>query len=717
MNNTGYIAVAIALLIFLPGLSSAQVCSPWVLKKGQPDTRVLSKTVHALYSQVHAETHRERAETIWRFLFTDGRFVEPGIFYHIGGWAYEEPLGEVLDPLKLLNSYGFGLCYQIAPLLEALYDAGGFADSRVWFLTGHTVAEVFFDGKYNMLDSDMLGYTTLGSGDPYSSPIASVHELEGDEQIILGKMLAPGKADSARVVFPWYPADVRARAMRGYAKLFSTKKNNFLFPFTRYSSGHTMDFVLRPGERLVRFFEPEFPGLFYLPYKKTGEEYIEFPREIQRWKICTENGPHSQKDSRAWATGRIEYKPPMWRKDAYYPFFAPGFNRNLHLPCNENGALAREDSSRPGTAVFEMPSPYVLIDAAFSLSVHLAGPAHRIILETSTDRGGTWRHAGTLTGPFTGLWKCGPEVLTTSEHRHHTAVSGCYGYLVRLTLSGPAEPRSGVGIRDLELASLIQLNPRTLPALDTGVNELVYSPGPQLVRRSMPVDIRRLDEFAHSSQNLVCFDEDNNCLLRPGVRENMGEVIFELSSSPDNAELKKFHAGGRFIADGSLAPEKTTAETRETALGGSHTAGIASIAWSYTPDGPYTGLWDYDPGSVEWLDSKKETRLLRWPEVDLTVDGLTAGTSKVYLRYRLRGMALDDVRLAVFTAATAPFDREKSSRLEITHVWNNRGVRHSRIIKINDPERKKSYRVDTGRWGVVENRALILACPARQQQK
>ena len=48
--------------------------------------------------------------------------------------------------MSLFNSYGFGLCYRIAPLLQAVYDAPGFEDTRVWFLTGHTVTEVFYDG-------------------------------------------------------------------------------------------------------------------------------------------------------------------------------------------------------------------------------------------------------------------------------------------------------------------------------------------------------------------------------------------------------------------------------------------------------------------------------------------------------------------------------------------------------------------------------------------
>jgi hypothetical protein len=105
-----------------------------------------------IYLQAGAQTPRERAEDIWRFFLTDGRFVKPGFWYHIAGWAYEEPIGELLDPLKLLNSYGFGLCYHIAPLLEAVWKAGGFADARVWFLTGHAVAEVYYEDAYHYCD-------------------------------------------------------------------------------------------------------------------------------------------------------------------------------------------------------------------------------------------------------------------------------------------------------------------------------------------------------------------------------------------------------------------------------------------------------------------------------------------------------------------------------------------------------------------------------------
>ena len=700
-------AFALSMLLVCSTLQ-AQVYSPWVLVAGEPDTRELKSVAGALYESAGASTEREKAEAIWRYLLTDGRFVEPGMFYHIAGWAYEEPLGEVLDPLKLLNCYGFGLCYQDGPLLEALWEAGGFQDARTWFVTGHTVAEVFFNGKYNMLDSDMLGFTTVGQGDPRELPIASVHQLENDKNIIMDKLLAPNVIDSSKVVFPWYPADVRARAMGGYAGIFTSKKDNWLFPFNRFPQGHSMDFLLRPGERMIRFYEPESEGLFYLPYKKKGGAYREFPREIQQYDICTEDGPHSQKDARRWATGRIEYSPPLWRKSAYYPVSAPGFNNNLLLPDNPQEALARSEGKNTATAVFEMPSAYVLIDAEFALYAELAGAAHRVSVETSTDMGRSWQFCGSLKGPYAGPWKTAPRVSATSEHGSQTAVSGRYGYLVRFTLSGP-QPAGAVRIRDVKLTSLIQLNPRSLPGLGTGANELTFRPGPQLRRWAYPVDIERIEQFAFKADRLECVTEEDNCLLRPsGYRK--GEAVFELSA-PDGSDLAKIHAGGRFLVLDGLAPEKLTAETRETAQKKlSAKAASASIAWSASPEGPYEVLWEYQPPG-EWLDGERESRLLVWPEVDRTLENLPPGTKKLYLCYRLGGMACDDIRLAAFTPAV----KTGEGRLLVTHKWVSNGRKHSQSVEIEDPSSETAYTVDTDRWGEVKNEAVIFDCPVGEK--
>ncbi len=441
----------VALALGIATALTAQVYSPRVTLKGQIDSSDLPTLVHGIYEQAHAITPRQKAEAIWRFFLTDGRYVKPGFWYHIAGWAYEEPEGEVLDPLKLLNSYGFGLCYHIAPLLEAVYDAGGFEDARVWFLTGHTVAEVFFDGAYHYFDSDMMGYNAVGDGDPRKLPVASVHQIEQHGDIILGKMKAPRDVDATRVDYPWYPADVREAAIGGLAELFTTAQDNRLFPFTRYSPGHGMEFTLRPGERLIRYFRPEEPALFYLPYKRTEKGWEEFPQEIEQYHIRTADGPRSQKDERSWSTGRIEYTPVF------------------------------SESKGPGEAVFSVDSPYVIIDARFSLQLELTSKEQSVAIATSTDGGKSWTGAGRTDGPRSGTWEIAPKVEARSAHGTLTAVSGQYEYLVKVTSVG-----AGVQLKQIQIVTRFEMNPRTLPALAAGVNQLIYRAGPPNSARRYP---------------------------------------------------------------------------------------------------------------------------------------------------------------------------------------------------------------------------------------
>jgi len=699
------LTVTIVLLAIMaigfPAPAGAQVFTPWVVSKGEPDTRDLERVAQALYRKAGAVTDRQKAETLWCYLLTDGRFVEPGMFYHIAGWAYEEPLGEVLDPVKLLNSYGFGLCYQDGPLLEALFEAGGFRDARSWFLTGHTVCEVYFDGRYNMLDCDMLGYTTLGGGNPRTSPIASVSDLEADGNLILSKLLAPDRADTGKVVYPWYPADVRARAMDGYAGLFTSARDNRLYPFHRYPQGASMEYRLRPGEKLIRFYQPENDRLYYLPYKRVNGRWEEFPHEIEQYRIRTEDGPHSQKDSRRWATGRQEYRPPLERRSAYYPVFTAEFNDNLALPGTAGGAVGRADSSRPAAAVFEMSCPYVLIDAEMALYAELGSAACQLVVETSTDCGASWEAAGGLRGPYAGPWRTGPKVCAASAHGSRTAVSGRYGYLVRITLIGP-EGAGQAQFRDLALISLFQLNPRSLPRLAEQENELVYSPGEPEIRRVIPVDISRLEKFTYRAERIEYVEEADNRLVRP-VGWQKGEIVFEVSS-PDGADLRKFSAGGHFLALDGLAPEKTTAETRPTPRRSSLDKVNASLEWSVSAEGPFETLWRFSPPK-DWLDGRRESRLLAWPEVDRTVENLPAGTRKVYVRYSLDGMALDDVRLAV-TAAAEP----SQAKLLITHRWLSQGQTLSQTVPIDNPRQETVYTVNTG-MGEVIPLAVEFECP------
>jgi hypothetical protein len=545
------------------------------------------------------------------------------------------------------------LCYQIAPLLEAVWKAAGF-DARVWFLTGHTVAEVFYDGGWHYYDSDMMGFNTVGLGPAVSGRVASVAELERDPSIITGKLIGPRRPDPLRASDPWYPADVRADAIPGLAELFSTSSDNWLFPYERAPQGHSMDFQLRAGERLIRFFEPERKDLFYLPFKRRDGLWSEFPQAVSQYRIRTADGPRSQKDARRWATGRFEYNAPL------------------------TNAAVQE---------FEVRSPWVVIDAAFEARVTAASASDSLMLETSTDGGRAWVEAGYVRGPYRGEWRAEPSVLARSVNGRLTAVSGRYGYLLRLRLEG------GAVVSSLMVRTNVEINPRTLPALSAGRNELEYTGGPAQIRRTIEIVPESACRIAQRCSNVQYVgDATQGYWVASG--SDPAELLFRVRSV-GNEPLIAVHAGARFIdvAKG-LAPDKFTAETRPVAkspLG--MTAGEASIAWGTAADGPFTAVWNFRPG-------RADVRTLVWPEVDrvIPVDGKLR---EIFVRFRVRGFAVDSLRISYATAASG------HSPLLITHQWAEGGVAHEKSIVVGAGVESQRYSLEVRKDAVVTNRAVV----------
>jgi hypothetical protein len=671
------------MLCCLATQASAQIYSPVITKQGQVDATDLKSLARSIYVQANARTPREKAEAIWRFFLTDGRFVKPGFWYHIAGWAYEEPMGEVLDPMKLIHSYGFGLCYHVAPLLEAVWDAGGFEHARVWFLTGHSVAEVFYDGAYHYFDSDMMGYNSVGKGDPKVLPVASVHQIEQDGNIILGKLSGPKQADPKAVDNPWYPADVREDAIPGLAELFTTTNDNRLYAFTRYPQGHQMSFVLRPGEKMIRYYHPETPGLDYLPFKYDGVSWQEFPQEIKSYRIKTNDGPKSQKDGRSWATGKIEYRPP----------------------AAELSSGAK--SGHEWTTVFRMPCPYVIIDASFSAHATLPSARDQLKVETSADDGRTWALASTLNGPYDGVWQSTPGVLAKGPHGKLTAVSGTYAYLVRYSIHA-VDLSHAPKLSDVLLTTRFELNPRTLPDLIAGHNALQYRSGEE-VRYEMPIRADTVGRFASQMKNAAYQGKGGQGYIQNQNGE-AGEIVIPLAA-PEGKDISTFDAGGRFLdlRDG-LAPDKFTAEVRKVTPwpGTDAPPPNASIAWSTNENGPFQTVWSYDP-NLKWKDRQAIDRTLRWPEVDRHITALPPGTHRVYIKYRIQGMALDDVRLAANSRLKPP-----SSSVRITHLWKQNGVEHNNTQSFDSAHGPQTYSVQIPEAAQISNEALIVECLGRK---
>lgn len=671
-----FIATAFLLAVahlLCPGAGYAQVYSPKVVLAGQPDTTDLKSLTQTLYANAHATTEREKAEAIWRFLLTDGRFVKPGIFYHIPGWAYEEPMGEVLDPVKLLNSYGFGLCYQDAPLLQALWTAGGFAQTRVWFLTGHTVAEVYYDKQFHYYDSDMMGYTTIGNGPVHQSTVASVQQLADDPNIFLSKLQSPRKVRDGAVDAPWYNADVREAAIGGLAGLFSSRADNHLYSSTRYPQGHAMDFTLRPGERMIRYYNAETDMEKYLPYETDGSQWAEFPKDVGSLLLVSA-GPRSEKDDRRWATGRIEYEP-----------------------SNER-ATESEQSVKTISRIYKMPSPYVIIRGEFVI----APSAHQdMTLETSTDEGHTWVKAQQISSVESGAMHFVPATISKTRDGSLNAIAGMYSYWVRVTAKSSVGKVPGIPWTALKLSTIFQLNPRTLPALQAGANTLTYSMSKE-ERHELPVHAESAAKFADRVSGAFYEQTSGQGYWKSKPGET-GELVFKLADDRMNG----FDAGGRFLnLRGGLAPDKLTAEVRSIKAWpeDADAEQQASLEWSRSTKGPWQVLWRYQVAAEKLADGVAG-QTLQWPEVDRKVRDPGAVSGPVYVRYRFRNLAVDDIRLAVVDRAAM-----SNSGVVITHIWLE-GGEEKRLTKEFGGEAGRTYQVQINGSQPVTNIALILSVP------
>jgi hypothetical protein len=131
-----------------------------------------------------------------------------------------------------------------------------------------------------------------------------------------------------------------------------------------------------------------------------------------------------------------------------------------------------------------------------------------------------------------------------------------------------------------------------------------------------------------------------------------------------------------------LAPDKFTAEVRKV-----------------------TRWWSYDP-KLQWRDGETIDRTLRWPEVDREVRNLPKGTRRVYLRYRMQGLAVDSLRLAVVRTGL-----RSASPLQVTHVWKKNGKQRQQVERIPAGEPRRSYRIVIPAAVQIQNEALILECP------
>ena len=369
--------------------------------------------------------------------------------YHF--WPSNERTGEPrtwrinIDAVKLLNCYGWAICGQTAHTLLSLYRAGGL-EARLFGVPGHSLCEVFYDGRWHILDVDMWTWFRTPEGH-----IASAYELATNAHALIIENTEKSN-----------PCNLPDRSLDGYATMYDKTETvdghvECLVPPWEVRA-HTMDFHLRPGETLIRSQTHE--GRYHLPLtwlesaKQYGKEWHGSPRE--RFQPF-----------RTFGNGRWIYEPDLTNSSTD---LAEGHWQRDGLDQTEAGLAG------PGDVTFRIQSPYIFCGR----------PQWSDVNVTSSD--GVWLSAagqGPVTIEITDLrqrWVTVLDATSTFDQCNDITplMDGRYDAMIRMTLG------EGASLARFRFEGFIQTAPLSIPRLVAGGNELELRAGDKHTLTTVP---------------------------------------------------------------------------------------------------------------------------------------------------------------------------------------------------------------------------------------
>ena len=390
---------------------------------------------------------------------------------------------EVRDVVKALNCYGYTLCFDDSKCLAQLWREMGLQTRRGWPY-GHSVTEVLYDGAWHMLDGDEHCIFLLRD----NRTIASEEQFVRDPDLIKRThSYGPLQRDNRMTD-------------EGGAGLFSYDGPRG--GTWRETCSHTMDFDLRPGEKIA--WRWEYAGRYH------GFE------DIDKWaraatRICN---------------GYLEYAPDL--KD-------PRQQRGIiyaDLPA-ENGI--RQVVTIPVRSAWPIVGGW--IEVATNAPAELQEV--RILKSDGQEPQSVW------TGQSVAA--AGRPVRIDLDSRFPPASPACYEYKVQLFVGRtnrpgqcPIQPEP---LKSFTLHSTLQMAWLAMPALACGDNHVMYADDNQ--SRAVQIEHKwteRSDSAPPAAPPAARFPADGGTVRGTKFRfewepptgpEKIADYGFELSDRPD----------------------------------------------------------------------------------------------------------------------------------------------------------------------------------------
>ena len=514
MNGTSKLAVV---LVLASSAALAREYAPRVVSPHNADG--YSMKTFAQYARWKDLKPEDKVFEVFKYLVDQRTGVYPfGIPCEEGRDTGLWEFRVVRDPVKLLNVHTLCFCDAMGPTFSGMIQEMGIAkESRTinihaW---GHVAGEVLVDNKWIYLDYDARAIFRRDDGS-----LCSMDDAKKD----------PALWKSSSPLF--FPGDKPSSVRLKY------EKTNVTYRHGVYTSGHTMDYVLRRGETLIRWWKPQGGRWRHFPALNTNAHLLGIIEREPRGPKCK----HAGWTLHTHANGLFAYKPNLTSKSSD---FDDGVYDSKNVQPGASGLTLKEPGE--GFAIFEVRSPYIIVPVVGKTDTTDDDRDASIVkldssgatLSISLDNGLTWSDLA-----YSGA----PLDLTPQ-------VSGAYGYLLRVNLKG--EPEKAV-VRSLQLDTWVLVHPASLPSLRKGKNAMEYRTGDHHGLQTRVMEIR---SFASDKQDFLKYMHEAPQNFDPArkLTRVVGPFVAKVQPPP-NTSIAWFSAGGNF----NTHQQKQAADTRNT---------------------------------------------------------------------------------------------------------------------------------------------------------
>ncbi|MFO7975126.1 MAG: hypothetical protein R6V12_10880 [Candidatus Hydrogenedentota bacterium] len=328
---------------------------------------------------------------------------------------HDDPImkNDMHDPVRLLNIYGGGLCDDAGRCGAVLFHEAGFTKERVGAnpfvraLHGHMQCEVFLDGAYQFIDIDQ---------DCFFLDRENRRPVSGDE--------CARDHDLAKRELAYGPILPSWEAAQRNAALFGVDDDRSPMG----TRGHRMEYVLRPGERMV------------FRWDNIGKYAYE----------------HSKEPHRYFGNSKLVYEP---RLDGAFPAFLDSFE----------GFETRDDA-------LVVAEPRASLALATETCYTICGGTLRTVIENAPESAQCTVQLSANDEPAHTVWQGNPSgstplVLDLDDTLGVHGNPPRRGYIIHLLL----ENAVGAEVRTMALETDLVTSPMALPRLNVGQNTVEYT--------------------------------------------------------------------------------------------------------------------------------------------------------------------------------------------------------------------------------------------------